>query len=318
MNIDELVSLMEESHRRWVVIGDLSDGVLAGLDLEGRLFAYKNERVLHRAVPDAILSRSNRNQFQNPGGDALWPGPEGTCLGYEYASGAWRVPPAVTGADWQVTERGANSLVYEAEIDLINSRQLGIPALFRRSVDLDISQPGRMVQRVTETIRYIGAKPIPRGDALLIPWSLSQFDWGTDSFYEFPLADPAAVWDFYTPSAERRPVTGGICRFNAATRDRVQLGIGESVPWVKYNTAGFSVSRSVSGGITGSYADIADADPAESPSARGTKFSVYTDPSGFTEIEACGGGLTELEPGAETSVTIETLFEFDSHFDAAE
>lgn len=43
-----------------------------------------NNKVINRVVPSAIKNRSNRNSYQNPGGDTLWPATEGTVFGYEY------------------------------------------------------------------------------------------------------------------------------------------------------------------------------------------------------------------------------------------
>ena len=56
------------------------------------------------------------------------------------------------------------------------------------------------------------------------------------------------------------------------------------------------------------YIDIADAPPDELPSAKGVRLSVYCDPSGFMEIEACGGCPEKLEPGAVLSVNVITEF----------
>ena len=81
MTGEELLDLMHKSHRRVHVIGTAEDGIIAGLDLEGRLFAVIGGRVLNRVVPSSILNRSNKEVYLNPGGDALWPAPEGTCFG---------------------------------------------------------------------------------------------------------------------------------------------------------------------------------------------------------------------------------------------
>ena len=101
MTGNQLIDLMLQSHRRVHVTGTPENGIIVALDLEGRLFTVVNNRVLNRVVPSAILNRSNRDVYHNPGGDALWPAPEGNCYGYEYGTGKWRVPPSVTGAVWE-------------------------------------------------------------------------------------------------------------------------------------------------------------------------------------------------------------------------
>ena len=314
MTGNEFLDLMERSRRRAAVAGTLENGIIVGLDLEGRLFTVMNGRVLSRVVSEAILERSDRNRFLNPGGDALWPGPEGTRFGYEYATGVWRVPPSITGAVWLVRqparpERGTSFLEIEAEVDLVNSLQVGLPVLLRRRIECE-TQNGILVQRVTETIRYLGTRTLGRDEFLLVPWSLCQFDYGEGSVYRFPLNSKSDRWDFYAPSEKRQKIEDGICEVAVPTDERFQIGIGENVPCVEYFYPGhFKLTRYIEGDIDGRFSDIADADSSAMPSDRGTKFSVYCDPSGFTEVEACGGSLDRLEPGYETSVTIVTKFE---------
>ncbi len=118
MTANDLIKLMHQSHRRIHVTGTPENGIIVALDLEGRLFAAVNGIILNRVVPTAIINRSNKNAFLNPGGDALWPAPEGTCFGYEYGTGRWRVPPSITGAVWEVVEQSERKSVIRAEIDL--------------------------------------------------------------------------------------------------------------------------------------------------------------------------------------------------------
>ncbi|MDD4757259.1 MAG: hypothetical protein PHG29_14370, partial [Prolixibacteraceae bacterium] len=123
----ELTDLLSQSYRRWHLTGTIENGVIAALDMEGRLFTVVNNNVINRVVPSAIINRSNKNAYQNPGGDTLWPAPEGTSLGYEYTTGTWRVPPSITGAVWEVVEETTGRTVIRAEIDLVNNLQTGIP-----------------------------------------------------------------------------------------------------------------------------------------------------------------------------------------------
>src|SRR5450759_2298011 len=136
MSGNDLIDLMHQSHRRVHVIGTPENGIIAALDLEGRIFTVVNSRVLNRVVPSAILNRTNKYAYLNPGGDALWPAPEGTCYGYEYGTGNWRVPPAITGAVWVVASYTADLTVIRAEIDLVNNRQVGIPCEFERQIKI--------------------------------------------------------------------------------------------------------------------------------------------------------------------------------------
>lgn len=61
------------------------------------------------------------------------------------------------------------------------------------------------------------------------------------------------------------------------------------------------------------YIDIIDAPPTEAPGNKKVRYSVYTDTSGFMEIEAAGGCPKVYEPG--TVMSVEILTEF-LHYDS--
>jgi hypothetical protein len=309
MTGNDLIDLMLKSHRRVHVTGTPDNGIIAGLDLEGRLFAVVDNKVLNRVVPSAILNRSNGDAYLNPGGDALWPAPEGTCYGYEYGSGKWRVPPAITGAVWEVTEQAVNKVTIKAEIDLVNNRQIGIPCEFERHIEIE--QNGKcLVQKVTELIRYIGHRTLNKGEFSLAPWSLCQFDSGQGCKVIMPPPVPGDIRDMYDSSLSQRGISGKNYIVETKTDFRFQLGLGEMVPWIEYNYGkDFRVKR-YSGTLPPGqrYIDISDAPPEQLPSEFGVKLSVYCDPSCFMEIEACGGCPDTLSPGTELSVDITTEY----------
>ncbi len=309
MTGNALIDLMQQSHRRVHIVGTKENGILAALDLEGRLFAVVNDRVINRVVPSAILNRSNKTSYLNPGGDALWPAPEGTCFGYEYCTGTWRVPPSVTGAVWEVVSYSPESAFIKAEIDLVNNLQQGIPCEFERHIK--ISHEGNsLIQNVTEIIRYIGNKSYQKGEFLLAPWSLCQFDSGKMGQVTMPIPHAEDIWDYYSKSESQRNLDGDLLVVNTYTQNRFQLGLSSNVPWIEYNFGGQVTARRYAGDLPGGqfYIDIADVPPEQLPSERGVKYSIYCDPSGFMEIEACGGCTENLEPGTELSVNIITEY----------
>lgn len=300
---------MLQSHRRIHVTGTPENGVIAALDLEGRLFTVVNGRVLNRVVASAILNRSNRNAYLNPGGDALWPAPEGTCYGYEYGTGRWRVPPAITGAVWEVVEHSENKAVIRAEIDLVNNRQLGIPCEFERHIEIERSGSS-LVQHVTEIIRYIGVRTLKKDEFSLAPWSLCQFDSVPGCKVIMPPLSSADIRDMYDSSLSQRGISGDKYVVNPQTDFRFQLGLGKNVPWIEFiSGSDFRVKRTTGSLPAGQrYIDIADAAPDQFPSDFGVNLSIYCDPSGFMEIEACGGCTGLLSHGTELSVNVTTEY----------
>ena len=305
----DLINLMHQSHQRVHVTGTPENGIIAALDLEGRLFAVVNDRVLNRVVPHAIVNRSTKNGYLNPGGDALWPAPEGTCFGYEYATGKWRVPPAITGAVWEVSGQSENKTVIRAEIDLINNRQLGIPCIFERHIEIE-SVGKSLIQNVTEIIRYIGDRTLKKEEFRLAPWSLCQFDSDERCKVIMPKLSVADIRDMYEPSLSKRRLSDDKYIVDTKTDFRFQLGLGENVQWIEFiNGDDFRVKRH--SGILPHrqrYIDISDLPPDQFPSDKGVKLSIYCDPSGFMEIEACGGCPDILLPGTELSVKVITEF----------
>ncbi len=309
MTGEQFIDLMTKNCRRTYLIGSLENGLIAGLDLEGRLFAVHDNQVLNRVVVSAVEGRCNMTAFLNPGGDTLWPAPEGTCFGYEYGTGSWRVPPAITGAVWEIAEQDAGACTMRAEIDLINNRGLGLPCLFQRAIAVEPTSAG-FVQKVVETIKYLGTQVIPEGQFILAPWSLCQFDSGPGSEIRFPWPANGDLWDLYASSEKQRRREGSFCVVDPSTPERFQLGLGASVPWIEYRFQNrFKVKRSVRDlADEPNLIDIADADPKELPSEVGTNLSCYCDPSGFMEIEGCGSSLRKLTPGSSISACISTEY----------
>jgi hypothetical protein len=310
MTGNELIELFQKGNKRYHIIGTLENSVVAGLDLEGRLYTILNGEVVNRVNPEAILGITTRDGYLNPGGDGLWPAPEGTCFGYEYSTGNWRVPAGLTGAKYKVVEEKQDYAVIEAEIDLINASGLGISTIFRRAVNV-IQQSDVLVVKVVEAIEYIGAKTLSRQECLLAPWTLCQFDCGLGCEVIFPEVESSQIWDLYDPSETHRFRADGFWHTKTNSTLRYQIGLGERVPWIELilPDKNIAVKRSALLLPAGQdYIDIVDAPPEEKPSDKGVRYSVYSDTNGFMEIEAAGGCPVEFTPGTVMKVEVTTEF----------
>lgn len=310
MNGNELIGLFKKGGRYCHVVGSAENGVIAGLDLEGRLFTVLDGKVINKVNPDAILGTSTRATYLNPGGDGLWPAPEGTCLGYEYSTGKWRVPPGLSGAKFIVLEKSCNHGVIEAEIDLINASGRGIPTIFRRDITVKMEKSA-IVVKVIEMIEYIGRETLSREECMLAPWTLCQFDSEAGCEVVFPETCGSAVWDLYDSSSEKRCVKDGLWHTETCGGMKYQIGIDKTVGWIEFRNPAknLTVKRSAGNLPQGQdYIDIIDAPPDKMPSDRFTRYSVYSDPSFFMEIEAVGGCPRKLEPGTIMSVEVTTEY----------
>jgi len=293
------------------VIGSENNGVVAGLDLEGRLFTFLDGDVVSRVNPDAFRNITTRVEYLNPGGDGFWPAPEGSVFGYEYATGDWRVPPGLSGARFWIAESAPGQARIRAEIDLINSLGKGIPTAFERNV-ITAAEGSSLVVTVTECIEYLGDRELGPTDCLLAPWSLCQFDSGPGCHVKFPMTNDGDVWDLYEPSDDQRACSNGICTTRTDGQgDRYQIGLAPTVAWLEYVDPrnGLHVrrtARSLPEGLD--YIDISDRAPTEQPGDRGIRFSVYSDPSCFMEIEAAGGAPKIWSQGTKSELTVRTEY----------
>lgn len=311
MKVQQMLEAFSKTGKRFHLIGDLNAGVVAALDMEGRLFTILNEEVLNRVNLEAIYGESTRNQYLNPGGDGLWPAPEGTIYGYQYSTEGWSVSPSLRAARYTVSQRTADSATIISEVDLINNQGIGVPTLFKRQIKV---VPGMKTinVNVVESITYIGRETFSKSDFLLAPWTLCQFDCGPACEVIFPCKEKDSVWDLYDlDSNANRTWSNGVCHSTTDGSHHYQIGLDMKVPWIEYHDPrrGLVVRRQADPLIKGqSYIDISDVMPDIPPSKKGVCYSVYSDPANFMEIEAVGGCPEIISPNTELLLSVNTTF----------
>ena len=310
MNTENLLDLFRSANKRAVLVGDAAHGVIIGLDLEGRLFFVYEGQVVSRVNADAIQGISDRTGYKNPGGDGLWPAPEGTRLGYEYSTGEWEVPIGLINARFVVTEQTAWTATIEAEVPLINAEMTGIPTIFRREITVT---PGETTTiEVVESIEYLGRKTLLPGQFSLAPWSLCQFDWQKGDEFAFCGTSSTRVRDLYTDSTSYQSIENGLVSYSPTNDKRYQIAMGDDVKEIelRLNSQSLKIIRTVEQLTTGGrYIDIADAPVDVEPLEAGVKYSFYNDPSNFLEIEAVGTCTKELVKGAVLSAKVITTIQ---------
>jgi hypothetical protein len=310
MKATQLLNALAKAGRRAHLVGNTEAGVIAALDVEGRLFAVLDGQVLNRVNPEALCGQSTGERYLNPGGDGLWPAPEGTTVGYQYATGAWRVAPGLSAARYLVAVAAARRAVIRAEIDLVNNRGLGVPAIFQR--DIAVARDRRsLTVRVVESITYAGRAALRRAECRLAPWTLCQFDCGPECEVVFPCAAQSSVWDLYDPSEGERAWDGPLCRARTDGSRRYQIAIDARTPWIEFRDPRRSlvVCREAGPLPAGqSYIDIRDAAPDVPPGKKGVRYSIYCDTAHFMEIEAAGGCPAVVRPDTEMGVLVTTRY----------
>lgn len=306
----ELFELMERTNREVFLIGSFTEGIIVAPDMQGRFFTILNGKVVSRVVGEAITKHTDKEGQLNPGGDVLWPAPEGSCLGYMYENGQWRIPRSITDALWRIIDKSHDSVVIHADIELKNNNQVIIPCQFERHIKI-IYDKTSLTQQVREVIRYTGNKTFEKDRFMLAPWSLCQLTTLKGGTIMIPVTSAPQIWDMYRDSSDNRRAENGMHIIVPETKERFQIGIGKNVPWIELKNGHLSVRRyagKLNQGLD--YIDIADALPSHVPSDKQTSLSVYCDPQNFVELEVCGGSPLKLENGIEISVTIQTIYKY--------
>lgn len=310
MNIEELFAICQQNGRRPLMISCGNSAAVAVMGMEGRIYyAHDGQLVslFRRAAAENISNKCNG--YFNPGGDGLWPAPEGTTLGYQYTTGDWRVSTALTSAQYETVSQTSDSFEIAAEIDLINDQQLGIPCIFRRRSQIALEPDGTTTVEQFDSIEYIGTRELKRGEFLLAPWSLAQFAVDDSAVARFGSV-PMPIRDLYQPSSHLLTGQGDTIEMRHDTVDRIQLALPEAAGFVELvlPRSALKITRTSAPLPDGhSPADIADA-PGNVPPGAGVRYSIYNDPSGFMELEAAGGCPDKLTPGTVLELRITNKF----------
>ncbi len=310
MHVKDFIYLLEKNRRFYHFLGDELAGVVVVLDLEGRIFAVLHREVLNRVNPEAFSRQSSHQQYLNPGGDALWPAPEGSRQGYFYTTGKWSVPASLRQLRYTVQDSAESRIKIAGEVDLVNNSGLGVPAVFQRIVSLK-SNSTSLTVTVEEGIRYLGPKSLSRKEFLLAPWTLNQFDSGPGCVAFFPAVPGTEIQDFYQPSNNQRSLSPEGWKTLTDGSQRYQIGLGTSVEWIEfYNPERQLRVRRQARNLPYPYAyiDIADRPCQEMPGEFGVRYSIYSDPTFFMELEAAGGCPEILNPGETLTLTVTTTY----------
>jgi hypothetical protein len=123
------------------------------------------------------------------------------------------------------------------------------------------------------------------------------------------------VWDLYDDSSQQRSLQDGVWHSRTDGALRYQVALSPEVAWLEYRNPalGLTVKRTADHLPEGlHYIDIADRPPHQPPTGAPVRFSVYSDPSCFMEIEAAGGACSPLAPGARSSLNVHTVYSLEA------
>lgn len=294
-------------------------GILISPGLQGRIFARIGRELIHR-LDTALLAAPSDVEFNNVGGNSLWPAPEGGPFAFNYLpdSDAWLVQPGIAVAVPAVQSRTARRVTIEKTIALTNRKGIDVQVRYGRKVE--VQAPPASVEalslqgvsyRSTDYFAPIGDYSID--DVLLAPWSLEQFPGsdGITAFGKFDRGDDPINFDFYGDPRGRIRCSDGLFTFELGGEDRHQIGIRiDSRPRF---IGALDPERSMliirtTRPQNGVYFNIADNDQPQGPYSAADLFSVFNGGSlGFFELETVGA--MSVRDGHVTASTLvsETL-----------
>jgi hypothetical protein len=210
--------------------------IIVAPGLQGRIFCTIEGMMVHR-LDAALLAKPHAEEFNNFGGNSLWPAPEGGPFALNYLPGAaWSVQEGVNKVNMKVAKRMPKKqptfLELAKKVKLTNRRGTQIKLAFRRDVLLNpdpvtvkIGKSTSIQYCTTDTLEPLGN--YSPDEALFAPWSLEQFPLSDDVIVFAQVSDPrtALNFDYYgTPAVT--PIFGekGLA-LRLGGPDKFQIGL---------------------------------------------------------------------------------------------
>jgi hypothetical protein len=287
--------------------------------LGGRIFCQLDGELVHR-LDGTALRNPSATEYDNLGGNSLWPAPEGGAFGFNYPPGgdAWMVQDGIAKAVPTITCDGRNAARVEKRIVLTNRKGVNVDLDYRRVV----SVPDRLdlpAGYALEGMCY-NTEDIfePRGehsadDVLLAPWSLEQFP-GSDGIVAFGKtagSEDAINCDFYGDPGDRLARRAGRFTFMLGGEARHQIGVRvQSRPqFIGALDAARSllILRKTEAG-QGVYFNIADNEQPDGPFSAADLYSIFNGGElGFFELETIGAMRVVEGRVSASALSSETL-----------
>ena len=273
---------------RKIKVGD-GEVCLAG-ELQGRIFATLEGRLLHR-FDAALADNPSPNEFNNLGGNSLWPAPEGGPFAFNYppGGGAWYVQEGINSTPAQPLE---DAFGVQKTIRLVNRKGVAGELRYRRVVTPQEATLAAkhglkgLVYRAEDS--FNAGEPLD--DFLVEAWSLEQFDLTPNSFAFGKLAQPRIHGEFYSDPNPFLEWDGGCFRFRFGAPERLQVALPETAAPEFVGAVipehDLLIVRKIYDFTPGVRIDIADNDQPRGPFAECDAYSIFYGPdAGFFELE---------------------------------
>jgi hypothetical protein len=274
--------------------------VLIPPSLGGRIFCQFDGELIHR-LDGSALQNPSPTEYDNLGGNSLWPAPEGGVFAFNYPPGsdAWMVQDGIAKAVPAISRDGGNCARVEKRIVLTNRKGATVELDYRRVVSVSDSlklPAGYALDGMSYRTEDIFE---PRGEysadsVLLAPWSLEQFPGaeGIVAFGKMAVSKDALNFDFYGDPGDRLARRPGHFTFMLGGEARQQIGV--RVQCRPQFIGALDIRRSLlilrrTEVRQGVYFNIADNEQPDGPFSTADLYSIFNGGElGFYELETIG------------------------------
>lgn len=293
--------------------------ILIPPSLGGRIFCQLNGELVHRLDLEA-LRHPSPTEYDNLGGNSLWPAPEGGPFAFNYLpeSDVWTVQDGIAKAAPRVVREDEACVRVEKRIVLTNRRGTRLDLNYRRLVWARTLHPiAGLLDLEGLTYDTLDAfEPLGDYDAesvLLAPWSLEQFPGaeGILAFGQVPENGAALNCDFYGDPGERIVWRPDHFVFRLGGKERHQIGV--RVDHDPRCIGALDVARSLlfvrkARPQQGTYFNIADNEQTDGPFSTADLYSIFNGGElGFFELETIGAMQTADGRLAASSLLSQTV-----------
>ena len=269
--------------------------ILVSNTLQGRIMAEIKGTLIHRFEAD-LAENPDPDNFNNLGGNSLWPAPEGGDFAFNYPpEGDWYVQEGINKLQNTVIEKGEKFLVIGKSFELLNRKGNTMQVTLRRRIECaDAPDCGVAALRYKtfETLTLAEAVELDRG--VISAWSLEQLP-GAAGIVGFGKcangAEKAINTDFYGDPLKRMSFKGEWFRFDLGGPNRLQIGISSTgAPEFIGSfdpSRGVAVLRWTPARKDGKYINFADNDQLNGAFSAADQFSIFngSEELDFHELE---------------------------------
>ena len=314
-----MLELLRARDKEMVELSSGAGSVLLEPRLAGRIFCQWKGELIHRLDGEA-LQYPVVGEYNNLGGNSLWPAPEGGPFAFNYGpeSDVWVVQDGIASDVPVIGRTGEYSARLAKNIQLFNRKGITLSLEYVREVQV-LSPPASASQWGLEGMAYASLDSFePLGDyntsdVLIAPWSLEQFP-GAEGIVSFgKLADSTRELntDFYTDPGSR--IARGEGQFTFVLGGQVRHQIGIPVASRPSMIGALDAERELliirrTPSQDGLYFNIADNDQKAGPFSAADSYSIFNGGElGFFELETIGAMQSEGGRVARSGLHSETI-----------